>query len=137
MIVFSFHGIPQAQSDAGDPYESQCHETARLIIEELELAADRWMLTFQSRLGPAPWLQPYTDMTMRSLPDKGITDVLVVCPGFSVDCLETIEEIKVLNKSLFMDAGGKHFTYVKALNASWSHVDVMLAIVKTELDTLV
>ncbi len=129
LIVFSFHGIPQAQSDAGDPYAAQCQTTAKLVAQTLQLDQNQWMVTFQSRFGPAAWLKPYTDVTMQALPGSGVTDVLLVCPGFSVDCLETIEEIRILNKSIFLAAGGSQFAYVKALNASWRHVDVMQAIV--------
>ena len=128
-LVFSFHGIPKAQADSGDPYPLQCQTTASLVATRLNLPKDRWMLTFQSRFGPAEWLTPYTDITMGSLPDQGIHDVLVVCPGFSVDCLETIEEIKILNRDIFLAAGGKRFTYVKALNASWDHTNVILDII--------
>lgn len=129
-IVFSFHGIPVAQANRGDPYPMQCSASASLIAAALELPKDRWTLTFQSRFGPAPWLQPYTDKTMASLPEEGITDVLVVCPGFSVDCLETIEEIKLLNRQVFLDAGGKSFGYVKALNASARHAELLRDIVQ-------
>jgi ferrochelatase len=128
-LVFSFHGIPKAQADSGDPYPLQCQTTASLVAARLNLPKDRWMLTFQSRFGPAKWLTPYTDITMESLPGQGIHDVLVVCPGFSVDCLETIEEIKILNRDIFLAAGGKRFTYVKALNASWDHTNVILDII--------
>jgi ferrochelatase len=128
-LVFSFHGIPKAQADSGDPYPLQCQTTASLVAARLNLPKDRWMLTFQSRFGLAEWLTPYTDITMGSLPGQGIDDVVVVCPGFSVDCLETIEEIKILNKDIFLAAGGKRFTYVKALNASWDHSNVMLDLI--------
>ena len=128
-LVFSFHGIPKSQADSGDPYPLQCRTTASLVAARLNLPKDRWTLTFQSRFGPAEWLTPYTDVTMESLPGQGIHDVLVVCPGFSVDCLETIEEIKILNRDIFLAAGGKRFTYVKALNASWDHTNVILDII--------
>lgn len=132
-LVFSFHGIPKAQADSGDPYPLQCQITASLVAERLNLTKDRWMLTFQSRFGPAEWLTPYTDITMESLPDQGIHNVLLVCPGFSVDCLETIEEIKILNKDIFLAAGGKRFSYVKALNASWDHANVIVDIINKYL----
>ena len=132
-IVFSFHGIPRAQSDRGDPYRDQCYRTAELVAEQLSLDDKRWRLTFQSRFGPAEWLQPYTDETMESLPAKGERDVLVVCPGFSVDCLETIEEIRELNREIFMEAGGEKFSYVKALNASHPHADVIAGLISRRL----
>ncbi len=133
-VVFSFHGIPQAQADRGDPYPQRCKATAALVAASLELPAERWQLTFQSRFGPAAWLQPYTDKTMEALPGRGIKDVLVVCPGFSVDCLETIEEIKEQNRDIFLEAGGEQFGYVKALNASWSHAKALTDILRQKLD---
>lgn len=133
LLIFSFHGIPQAQSDAGDPYRQQCETTASSIAKMLNLAPDQWRLTFQSRFGPAKWLQPYTDETLASLPSQGITNVLIVCPGFSVDCLETLEEIKVLNREIFLNAGGKSFSYVKALNATRAQVSLMQSIVAENL----
>ncbi|MBT4492893.1 MAG: ferrochelatase [Gammaproteobacteria bacterium] len=132
-LVFSFHGIPQSQSRAGDSYADQCQETASLVAANLNLPTDRWMVTYQSRFGPLPWLQPYTDKTLAALPEQGIKDVLVVCPGFSVDCLETIEEIRVLNRDIFLAAGGEGFAYVKALNASWGHADVLKQVVGPKL----
>jgi len=133
-VVFSFHGIPQAQADRGDPYPQRCAATAALVAASLGLPAERWQLTFQSRFGPAAWLQPYTDKTMEALPGRGIKDVLVVCPGFSVDCLETIEEIKEQNREIFLEAGGEQFGYVKALNASWSHARALADIIRQKLD---
>lgn len=128
-LVFSFHGIPQSQAKKGDPYPEQCQTTASLVAASLGLPSDRWMVTFQSRFGPAPWLQPYTDETMEALPARDTKDVLVVCPGFATDCLETIEEIKLLNREIFMTAGGSSFGYVKALNGSWSHAKLLAALV--------
>jgi ferrochelatase len=135
MVVFSFHGIPRSQSDQGDPYTRQCEETAELIVEKLGIARDRWRLTYQSRFGPAEWVRPYTDQTMSELPKQHVRDVLVVCPGFSVDCLETIEEIKVLNQEIFVNAGGETFNYVKALNATQDHVNLMQEIAEKRLLT--
>lgn len=132
-VVFSFHGIPEAQSVQGDPYRLQCERTAELVTELLHLPRDRWRLTYQSRFGPAEWLRPYTDETMASLPAEGVRDVLLVCPGFSVDCLETIEEVKVLHRSIFLSSGGDSFSYVKALNATRAHVEVMRSLVKEHL----
>ncbi len=134
-VVFSFHGIPQSQSNRGDPYASQCARTAELVAGELGLPEERWIQTYQSRFGPLPWLKPYTDITMTELAESGVDDVLVVCPGFSVDCLETIEEIRVQNRDIFMEAGGKRFNYVKALNASQAHADSLAAIIRQRLAT--
>ncbi len=127
-LVFSFHGIPMAQAEAGDPYAAECHATARLVATELGLPEERWLLSWQSRFGPAQWLEPSTIDSMRELPRMGVKDVLLVCPGFAVDCLETIEEIRQLNKEAFLNAGGESFNYVRALNATSGHVDVMMAL---------
>ena len=127
-LVFSFHGIPMAQAEAGDPYAAECHATARLVAAALGLPEERWLLSWQSRFGPAQWLEPSTIDSMRELPRMGVKDVLLVCPGFAVDCLETIEEIRQLNKEAFLNAGGESFNYVRALNATSGHVDVMMAL---------
>ena len=132
-MLFSFHGIPQSQSSRGDPYQSQCEKTAELVARELELQNHQWMLTFQSRFGPAPWLKPYTDETLANLPSQGILKVLVVCPGFATDCLETLEEIGIENREIFLKAGGEAFQYVPSLNASQDHVDLIRDMVVTHL----
>lgn len=132
-IVFSFHGIPMSQVNRGDPYPDQCAETAAAVADQLGLSATDWLLSYQSRFGPAEWLRPYTDEMMVRLASDGIKRLLVVCPGFSVDCLETIEEIKVLNRDLFLSHGGERFSYVKALNASWEHVGVITDVVRNHL----
>lgn len=134
MVIFSFHGIPMSQHRSGDPYADQCRATAALVAAQLDLPPARWRVTFQSRFGPFPWLQPYTDITMTELPGQGIKDVLVVCPGFSVDCLETIEEIRVLNRELFLAAGGEHFNYVRALNASRAHARLLANLINSRLE---
>lgn len=128
-LVFSFHGIPQSQSKRGDPYQNQCKKTATLIAEKLGLKTEEWMLTFQSRFGPLPWLKPYTDKTMQKLPKLGIRNVTLICPGFSADCLETIQEIDVENREFFLEAGGSSFTYIKALNDTDDHVEMLKTIV--------
>ena len=128
-LVFSFHGIPQSQSKRGDPYQNQCKKTATLIAEKLGLKTEEWILTFQSRFGPLPWLKPYTDKTMQKLPKLGIRNVTLICPGFSADCLETIQEIDVENREFFLGAGGNSFTYIKALNDTDDHVEMLKTIV--------
>ena len=133
VLLFSFHGIPQSQASRGDPYQSQCEKTAMLVATRLGLESHEWRLTFQSRFGPAPWLKPYTDETLSNLPKEGIVKVLVVCPGFATDCLETLEEICIENKEIFLEAGGETFQYVPALNASQDHVDLIKDIVLTHL----
>lgn len=130
-LLFSFHGIPQRYADAGDPYSLQCHETARLVAERLGLPGERWQVTFQSLFGREEWLRPYTAQTVKALGGSGVKSLDVVCPGFSVDCLETLEEIDGLNRELFLHAGGERFRYVPALNDRPDHVralcDVLLA----------
>jgi ferrochelatase len=117
-LLMSFHGIPEAFFDRGDPYFFKCHRTARLLADELLLKEGEWSVSFQSRLGPAKWLQPYTFEEMTRLPARGIDDLTVVCPGFAIDCLETLEEIAMENRQRFLHAGGRKFSYVPALNHS-------------------
>jgi ferrochelatase len=115
-LVMSFHGIPKAVVAAGDPYEKQCRESARLIATELGWNDARTLVTFQSRFGAAEWLQPYTDATLRQLAKDGLGRVDVICPGFAADCLETLEEINIENRAVFMKAGGKEFHYIPTAN---------------------
>ncbi len=133
LLIFSFHGIPQAQADNGDPYEAQCRRTAQLVTQQLGLSDDAWRLSFQSRFGLAKWLTPYTSELMASVPLEGNTKILIICPGFATDCLETIEEIKILNKGIFLEAGGQEFRYVRALNASANHAKMVVDIVTKHL----
>lgn len=128
-LVFSFHGVPKLFLLNGDPYFCQCHKSARLLAAALELNDDQWQITFQSRFGKAEWLQPYTDKTMESLPAKSIRAVDVFCPGFSADCLETLEEIAGENKDIFMEAGGEQFRYIPALNAEDVHIEMMSSLI--------
>jgi protoporphyrin/coproporphyrin ferrochelatase len=129
-LLFSFHGIPQRCDQLGDPYAQRCNLTARLIAEKLHLTREMWSIAFQSRLGRAKWLSPYTDNILKELPTKGIKDLHVISPGFAVDCLETLEELAIRGKEQFLKAGGHHFHYIPALNDSASHVQVLHAIVK-------
>lgn len=128
-LLFSFHGIPKRSIAAGDPYANQCQLTVHAIAQQLQLQAHEWSWSFQSRLGRAEWLQPYTDVVLKSLPAKGITDIQVVCPGFAVDCLETLEEIALRGQECFLRAGGKKFAYIPALNASDSHIQALLQLI--------
>ncbi len=132
-LIMSFHGVPKKFSTRGDPYEEQCKHSAQRLAEYLELEDTDWMLVFQSRLGAEEWLQPYCDKTLQSLPAQGITSVDIVCPGFSVDCLETLEEIEGENKEYFLEAGGQSYSYIPCLNADDSHADLMAEIVKTQI----
>ena len=125
LLMFSFHGLPKKYLMAGDPYHCQCYKTARLIAEKLQLEESQWKLTFQSRFGREEWLQPYTDKTLEALPKDNIKSVDVFCPGFSADCVETLEEIDMLNREVFLDAGGEKFQYIPALNDSEEHIDAI------------
>jgi protoporphyrin/coproporphyrin ferrochelatase len=122
-LLFSFHGMPKATRDAGDPYFDQCEYTARAVARELNLSADCWAMSFQSRFGAQEWLQPYTDKTLEAWGGAGVDSVDVVCPGFSADCLETLEEIEMLNRDTFLAAGGSRYRYIPALNDRDDHVD--------------
>lgn len=133
-LLFSFHGIPQRCVDRGDPYADQCRASARAIARRLGLEEADWSLSFQSRLGRAQWLTPYTDQTVRALAARGVRHLDVVCPGFAVDCLETLEEIAVQNAGFFREAGGQSLRYIPALNAKTSHADALAALVKRHLD---
>ena len=129
-IIFSFHGIPKKFIDSGDPYKNRCETTVKLLTDKLNLTQNDYELTFQSRLGRAEWLQPYTDKTLSELPTRNITDIQVICPGFAVDCLETLEEIAIQGKKQFLESGGKHFEYIPALNHSDAHLEMFAEIIK-------
>jgi ferrochelatase len=132
-LVFSMHGIPVRYVAKGDPYEDQCQKSVRAIVAALGLGDDEWLLTYQSRVGREPWLQPYTDETLRELGSSGTRHVQVVCPGFAVDCLETLEEIAMQNREFFELAGGEKLEYIPALNDSETHARVMEALVKNSI----
>lgn len=128
-LLFSFHGVPKRYLLAGDPYHCFCHVTARLVAERLDLPRERWQVTFQSRFGRAEWLQPYTDETLKKLGRDGVRSVDVICPGFSADCLETIEEIGEENRGYFLEAGGQALHYIEALNDRDDHMDALADLV--------
>jgi ferrochelatase len=132
-LVFSLHGIPQRYVNQGDPYRDQCEKSVRAVVGALGLNEDEWLLTYQSRVGREPWLQPYTDETMKELGSAGLRQLQVVCPGFAVDCLETLEEIAMQNRDFFTEAGGEKFDYIAALNDSESHARLMNAIAREAL----
>jgi ferrochelatase len=120
-LLISFHGIPENYFHSGDPYFYKCRQTARLLADELMLRDDEWGVSFQSRFGPGSWLKPYTIEMMAELPRRGIDEITVVCPGFAVDCLETLEEIDIENRARFLASGGRRFVYVPALSARPEH----------------
>ncbi|AMX02279.1 ferrochelatase [Microbulbifer thermotolerans] len=132
-LLLSFHGIPKANIRKGDPYYQQCQETAEHLAAELGLEDDRWQFSFQSRFGKAEWLQPYTDRTLMEWGKSGVTSVDVICPAFSADCLETLEEISVENRANFLQAGGKAYHYIPALNLRGDHIEALAAIVQEQL----
>ena len=118
VLVMSFHGLPRYTLEKGDPYHCECQKTGRLLAEALGLSESQYRITFQSRFGKAEWLQPYTDKTLQQLAKDGVKNVQVACPGFTADCLETLEEIAMECKESFLLAGGKIFQYIPALNES-------------------
>lgn len=133
VLLMSFHGMPQRTLQLGDPYHCECQKTGRLLAEELGIGADRYKITFQSRFGKQPWLQPYTDPTLRELAKAGTRRVDVVCPGFAVDCLETLEEIAVEGKQAFLASGGNAYHYIPCLNADAHWVDAFTGLIETQL----
>ncbi len=125
-LLMSFHGIPKRNVELGDPYEAHCNETAQDLADYLGLGAEQWLITFQSRLGRAEWLTPYTDKTVEALPAQGCKSLDVICPAFAVECLETLEEIDGEAKEIFMSNGGEAFNYIPCLNDGESHRALML-----------
>ena len=133
LLLMSFHGLPEMLTKKGDPYFYQCQKTAQLLADKLGLQANEWRLVFQSRFGKAEWLKPYCVDTLQALPNEGVKNVDLVCPGFAVDCLETLEEIAMENKTVFHEAGGEDYRYIPALNDSDLNVEVMLDILNLEI----
>ena len=130
-LLMSFHGIPQRYCDLGDPYYQQCLAGAQQLAAQLKLNDEQWALSFQSRVGREPWLQPYTDETLKTWGKTGINTVDVICPGFSADCLETLEEITEENAEYFVSAGGKELRYIPALNSRGDHIDALKAVIES------
>ena len=128
LIISSYHGIPKKYFDQGDPYHCYCHKTTRLLKEKY--SSIDIQTTFQSRFGPQEWLTPYTDKTIESLPKKGIKNLLVICPGFASDCVETLEEINIQGRESFLESGGENFDLIPCLNDSPDHIDLFEKLVK-------
>lgn len=126
LLLLSYHGIPQRYAEEGDVYPQRCRDTTRELVSALGMPPEKVMMTFQSRFGREPWLTPYTDETLKMLGEKGVKHIQVICPGFSADCLETLEEIAVQNREFFLEAGGEKYEYIPALNDSADHIDMML-----------
>ena len=131
LILASYHGIPQKYFDKGDPYHCYCHKTTRLISEKFTSIEIK--TTFQSRFGPEKWLQPYTDKTLESLPSEGKKNILAICPGFSSDCVETLEEIQIQGKESFLDSGGENFDMVPCLNDSEDHIILLKSLIQKNI----
>lgn len=132
-LLLSFHGIPERYAAAGDPYPDQCRETAGRLGDALGMDDEDVLVTFQSRLGRQPWLRPYTDETIEQLARQGVQDLDVLCPGFAVDCLETLEEVALRYRALFLTHGGKQFRYIPALNDSRAHATAVADIAMRQL----
>jgi protoporphyrin/coproporphyrin ferrochelatase len=133
ILFATFHGMPRRCLDLGDPYHCQCMKTARLLREELAWPKDRYVVAFQSLFGKAEWLRPYTDQTVEALAKRGVKSLAMVAPGFSADCLETLEELNVENREIFEHNGGEKFSYIPCLNDSAEGMAVIEAIVRREL----
>ena len=132
-LVFSYHGVPLRYLHNGDPYHCFCLQTTRLVAEKLQLEKSEYMSSFQSRFGREPWLQPYTDESLINLAQNGVQSVAVICPGFSADCLETIEEIDEENRHYFLEHGGKSFFYIPALNDDDAHIQALADVCESKL----
>ena len=133
-LLMSFHGLPQRNVDLGDPYYDQCTGTAQLLATIMGLESKQWGMSFQSRFGKQTWLQPYTSETLATLADNGLKEIDIVCPGFSVDCLETLEEIQMENREVFIEHGGEQYHYIPCLNDRADHIQMMADLVKPYLD---
>ncbi len=131
LIISSYHGIPKTYFDKGDPYHCYCHKTTRLIKEKFKKVEIK--TTFQSRFGPQEWLTPYTDKTLENLPKEDIKNLLVICPGFASDCVETLEEINIQGRESFIENGGKNFDLIPCLNDNLDHINLFEKLVKKYL----
>lgn len=133
-LIFSYHGIPLRYLHKGDPYHCHCLKTSRLLQQRLGLNDEECMTAFQSRFGREAWLKPYTDHSIEALAKQGVKSLQVVCPGFSADCLETIEEIDVENRDIFLNSGGERFEYIPALNDNDNHIDALYTLTKNKIE---
>lgn len=130
-LLFSFHGLPKRYLDEGDPYHCQCQKTARLVAENLKLSDTDWSVAFQSRVGREEWLRPYTDEVLLDFGKNGRKNIDVICPGFSADCLETLEEIVIRNQEDFQGVGGERLNYIPALNCRDDHIEALIDLINT------
>lgn len=133
VIITSYHGLPQSYVEKGDPYQKECIQTTELLKKEMGNLGDKIMTTFQSRFGPKAWLKPYTDKTLEKLAENGTKNIVVIMPGFSADCLETLEEISIEAKEIFIEAGGVNFSTVSCLNDEKHHTNFLADLIKERL----
>jgi ferrochelatase len=132
-LLFSFHGIPRDYHESGDPYPDECHATVRGVVERLRLKDGQWLTSFQSRFGAQEWIKPYTDEILRQWGVEGVETVQVVCPAFSADCLETLEEIGKENRDYFLQSGGQSYTYISCLNDRPDHIAMLADLIARHL----
>lgn len=132
-ILTSFHGLPKKYLMKGDPYHCMCVKNSRLLQEKLDWPKDKWLTTFQSRFGPAEWLQPYTDKTLIALAEKGVKNIAILSPAFVSDCIETLEEIAIEAKHTFIEHGGENYSYIPCLNDDDAHIDLLSGYIEQEL----
>lgn len=137
LLLISYHGIPERYAAEGDDYPLRCQKTTEALVEKLSLKEGEYMMCYQSRFGKEEWLKPYTDETLTQLPNQGIKNIQVICPGFAADCLETLEEIAVANKQLFLDNGGENYHYIPALNADAGHIRLLQQLVLSRFNETV
>ena len=135
-LLMSFHGIPQPYADKGDPYADRCRITAQKVAEKLGLNDQQWAISFQSRFGKQEWVKPYTDQILKDWAEQGVKSVQVLSPAFSADCLETLEELAVENRELFLDQGGEAYSYIPALNGNLDHIEMLSSFIQAQLDAL-
>ena len=135
-LLMSFHGIPQPYADKGDPYADRCRITAQKVAEKLGLNDQQWAISFQSRFGKQEWVKPYTDQILKDWAEQGVKSVQVLSPAFSADCLETLEELAVENRELFLGQGGETYAYIPALNANLDHIEMLSSFIQAQLDAL-
>ena len=133
-LLMSFHGIPQPYADKGDPYADRCRETARLVAEQLGLSNDQWAISFQSRFGKQEWVKPYTSELLKEWASQGVKSVQVMSPAFSADCLETLEELEVENRDIFIESGWQSYAYIPSLNVRDDYIAVFTKRIQAQLN---
>lgn len=129
-LLMSFHGVPERTIKQGDPYLAHCNKTAKLLAEKLGLEHAQWQMVFQSRFGRAKWIEPYCIDVLQELPPQGVRQIDVICPGFAADCLETLEEIALENRKIFIAAGGEAYRYIPALNENDKHIETLFSLIE-------